>query len=190
LEYQKKQYNILKRRTLMAANIYEKLALINMLKDWGADVLTLHTAVQASVSDVTSDDDPDFYALTQSPGGAVNMTLESPAVPDVPRKVTLTSEDDCSGVTFTVEGTDRDDAAITDTGITGPNASTVSSPKFYKTVTRIAVSGACTNVSAGFGEVDSEPLYDTYLLVKGFSGSIPQPTLTNALTSIKADAEA
>ena len=174
----------------MAANTYEKLALINMLKDWSADVLALHTAVQTSVTNATADDDTDFYALTQSPGSAGNLTLEDPAVPEVARKVTLTSAENCSSVTFTVEGTDRDDAAITDTGITGPNASTVSTSKFYKTVTRIAVSGACSDIMAGYGEIDSEPLYDSYLLVKGFSGSIPQPTLTNALTSIKADAGA
>lgn len=174
----------------MPANTYEKDAVLNMLRDWRSDVNTLHTAVQTEVDNVTLEHDPDFYALLQSPAGAVNLTLETPAVPAVPRKVTLTSEDNCSSVTVTIEGTDRDDAAITDTGITGPNASTVSSPKFYKTVTRIAVSGACSNIMAGFGEVDSEPLYDAYLSVKGFSGTIPQPTLNNALTSIKAEAQA
>lgn len=174
----------------MAANTYEKDAVLNMLRDWRSDVATLHTAVQTEVDNVTAAFDPDFYALVQSPSGAGNLVLETPAIPAVPRKVTLTSEEDCDGVTFTIEGTDRDDAAITDTGIVGPNASTVSSPKFYKTVTRIAVSGACSNIMAGFGEVDSEPLYDAYLAVKGFSGSIPQPTLNNALTSIKAEAEA
>ena len=171
----------------MAASADEKDAVTSMLKDWKTDVTALHTAIQTEVGYVIADDDTDYLSVTASPGSAGNLTLVG-TPPDIPRKVTITSPDNNAAKSFTVEGTDRDDAAITDTGITGPNAGTVSSPKFYKTVTRIAIDAAGSNISAGIGEVDAKPLMDAYNNVKAFSSTIPRPTLDNALTSIKADA--
>jgi len=171
----------------MAASADEKNAVTSMLKDWLTDATALHTAIQTEVGYVIADDDTDYLSVTASPGSAGDLTLVGAPL-DIPRKVTITSPDNNAAKNFTVEGTDRDDNVITDTGIAGPNVGTVSSPKFYKTVTRIAIDAAGSNISAGIGEVDAKPLIDAYNNVKAFSSTIPRPTLDNALTSIKADA--
>jgi hypothetical protein len=92
-------------------------------------------------------------AAAQTLGGAGNMTLTGAAATfggtGSSQKVSLTCAANMSGVTFTITGTDsKGDAQSED--LTGPNANTVFSTKYYNTVTQIAASGAVgTNTSAG-----------------------------------------
>ena len=67
------------------------------------------------------------------------------------QKITLTSGsgDDNSGVTYTVVGTDHNGSSITE-DLTGPaGGATVTSTKFYNTVTSITGDGSSTDISAG-----------------------------------------
>jgi len=67
------------------------------------------------------------------------------------QKITLTSGsgDDNSGVTYTVVGTDHNGDSITE-DLTGPaGGATVTSTKFYSTVTSITGDGSSTDISAG-----------------------------------------
>lgn len=98
--------------------------------------------------------DDDGVAELQSPAEAGNLTLdgadvtEGVATFDVPRKMTLTSANDNSGVTVTLTGTDEDGESQTE-DLTGPNAATVTSTKWWSTITQIAVDAAATNLKAG-----------------------------------------
>lgn len=171
----------------MAATLYEKKAMINMMIDWLADLSTLFDATELTVQNATAADDTDLLALSQSPGGAGALTLEA-AQPTVPRKITITSPDNNAGVNFEVVGTDRDDAAQTESSITGPNNSTVSTTNYFKTVTAINVDAAATNVEAGVGEIDSAAIYSAYQTASSFKGSVGALTIANALASINAEA--
>ncbi|MDB4301069.1 CsoS2 family carboxysome shell protein [Flavobacteriaceae bacterium] len=70
-------------------------------------------------------------------GGAVNFTTASGS--EQPRKVTITAGGNESGRTFTITGTDYLGTAIVE-ALVGPNNSTVSSIKYFNTVTSISVS--------------------------------------------------
>ncbi len=100
--------------------------------------------------------DDDAIAESQSPLAAGNLTLDGADIEDgvatfdVPRKVTLTSDSDNSGVTVTVTGTDENGDAATEE-ITGPDTATVTTTGWFSTVTGIAVDGAATNLKAGKG---------------------------------------
>tara|TARA_R100001530_G_scaffold117642_1_gene84788 strand:- start:318 stop:917 length:600 start_codon:yes stop_codon:yes gene_type:complete len=92
-------------------------------------------------------------AAAQTLGGAGNMTLAGTAATfngtNTAAKVSLTSSGNISGVTFTITGTDANGDSQTDS-LSGPNANTVYSTKFFGTVTQIAAGGAVgTNTSAG-----------------------------------------
>ena len=64
--------------------------------------------------------------------------------------ITLYSSANNSGITFTIVGTDGNGDTQTDTGITGPNAGTVSSLTKFATVTSIIFSGPITtDIQAG-----------------------------------------
>ena len=84
-------------------------------------------------------------AALQTLGGAGNMTLTGAAATfggtGSSQKVSLTSGGNISAVTFTITGTDSKGAAQSEE-LTGPNANTVFSTKFYNTVTQIAASAA------------------------------------------------
>lgn len=107
-----------------------------------------------------------LLAAAQTTGGAANLTLTAGTgltttvdatgttryVLDVPRNITFTSTGNISGVTFTVYGYDQYGQAMTE-NITGPNNTTVGGNKAFKSVYRIAASGAVgTNTSAGIGD--------------------------------------
>lgn len=62
---------------------------------------------------------------------------------DVPRHVSIYAANNESGVTFTVTGTDRTGASLTE-DITGPNATTVKGVKNFATVTTVATDAATT----------------------------------------------
>ena len=92
-------------------------------------------------------------AAAQTLGGAGNMTLTSSTVTisgtNTVALITLTSTGNISGVNFTITGTDANGDSQEET-ITGPNNDTVSSTKYFATITQIAASGAVgTNTSAG-----------------------------------------
>ena len=64
--------------------------------------------------------------------------------------ITLYSSADNTGITFDIIGTDGNGDTQTDTGITGPNAGTVSSLTKFATVTSIIASGPITTqIQAG-----------------------------------------
>ena len=99
--------------------------------------------------------DQDGISLAQTTAGADDLTITgalataSVATMDIARHVSVYSTGDLSGVTFSVTGTDRDGAALTE-DITGPNNTTVKGEKNFLTVTGVAVDGAVgTNVEVG-----------------------------------------
>lgn len=88
-------------------------------------------------------EDADGICQSQTPGGAGNLTLNGAlgTTLDYGRIITFTSAGNLSARTFTLTGTDIDGNTITET-VTGPNAATVASTKFYKTITSIAIDAA------------------------------------------------
>lgn len=93
--------------------------------------------------------DPNGVATAQTPTQNGNLTLDGALASggtvtfSTPAKVTLTSTDDFSAVTFTVYGTDSSNQSISE-AITGPNNTTVTGTTFFKTITQIA-----TNAPSG-----------------------------------------
>lgn len=91
-------------------------------------------------------------ATSQTPGAAGNLTLTASTVTfasSAAQKVTITTNADESGKTFTIYGTSVYDGVISET-MTGPSTTTGTSTLYYKSVTRIAVSAATTAaVTAG-----------------------------------------
>ena len=92
------------------------------------------------------------------------------------QKITLTSGsgDDNSGVTYTVVGTDHNGDSITE-DLTGPaGGATVTSTKFYNTVTQITGNGAATtDISAGVTSVGMHAvLFAGRTRIKGMHGVI------------------
>ena len=91
--------------------------------------------------------DADGVCQSQTPGGAGDLTINGAlatggvATMDVARHVSITSAGNDSGRTFTVTGTDRYGNTITE-AITGPNATTVTGTKNFKTVTQVAIDDA------------------------------------------------
>lgn len=100
-------------------------------------------------------------ALSQTPGGAVAMTLNGStvasgvAVLDAQRRVLITSAANDSGITFTIAGANRWGNPISEV-LTGANASTAQSVLDYKTVTSVTTSGAAAGaVTVGTSGVGS-----------------------------------
>jgi len=99
--------------------------------------------------------DRDGISASQTPGGAGNLTIGgalasggSVTFTDA-QIVAIYSGSNIAARVFTVTGTDRFGAAMTET-ITGVNAGTVSGVKMFKTVTQIAVdAGTGAAVEAG-----------------------------------------
>tara|TARA_R110000824_G_scaffold302914_2_gene490702 strand:+ start:625 stop:1248 length:624 start_codon:yes stop_codon:yes gene_type:complete len=94
-------------------------------------------------------------AALQTTSGTAAMTLTAAAgtgafhATDQAAKVTLTSGGNISGVTITLTGTDIAGNTLTE-DIAGPNANTVTSTKFYDTITSVAGDGSIgTNTSIG-----------------------------------------
>ncbi len=99
--------------------------------------------------------------LSQTPAGAGNLLLNGALAQSLtlvdfnPRsastgalptglasyKIDFTSAGNDSGVNLTITGTDPDGKAQTEL-LAGPNANTVTSLKYFKTITQIAISGA------------------------------------------------
>ncbi len=92
-------------------------------------------------------------AAAQQLAGAGNFVLAAtPYVAgfDGGRLITISSAGAFSGRTFTLTGTDKDGLAQTET-MAGPANGTVTSTKYYQTISSVAVDGAlATNTSVGF----------------------------------------
>ena len=115
-------------------------------------------------------------AAAQTLGGAGNMTLAGTAATfggtNLGQKITLVSGGNISAVTFTITGTDPTGASQSE-DLTGPNASTVTSTKYYNTVTQIAASGAVgTNTSSGVAADQGGTLFAGRTRVRGMHGVI------------------
>ena len=115
--------------------------------------------------------DPNGVAADQTTAGAANLVLNGAlatggvATMDYARHVSLESSADLRAVEFTVTGTDRFGNAITE-AITGPNATTTTGAKNFKTITQIAVDGAVgTNVEVGSADEAETAWYplDSYV---------------------------
>ena len=101
-------------------------------------------------------------AALQTTSGTAAMTLTAAAgtgafhATDQAAKVTLTSGGNISGVTITLTGTDIAGNTLTE-DIAGPNANTVTSTKFYDTITSVAGDGSIgTNTSIGVAAINSD----------------------------------
>ena len=107
-------------------------------------------------------------AGSQTPAGAGNLTLTAGAIagttPDVARRVLVTTNADESLNIFTIYGTDWNNNPVSET-MTGPNHTTAYTVYDYRTVTRIAISGAASAaVTVGTnGVASSRPIFlDTF----------------------------
>lgn len=111
-------------------------------------------------------------ATAQTPAQNADLTLDGALVSGGvatllnPGKVTLTSTDDFSAVTFTVYGMDASGVSVVDI-ITGPNNTTVTGVVVFETITQIATdapAGLTTetvsagNASVGYGATGWWPL--------------------------------
>lgn len=91
--------------------------------------------------DIDPDDaDTNLIAEAQTPLDAGNLTLATTTL-DYARQIGITSDDNDSGRTFTITGTDADGYSQTEE-VTGPNATIAESAKYFKTITTIAVDAA------------------------------------------------
>ena len=116
-----------------------------------------------SITMTFSAPDRNGVSVAQTTTGAANLTITGNlasggvATFSQPRHVSIYSGGDESDVTFTVYGTDRYGASISE-AITGPNTTTVYGSKNFKTVTRVAAGAAVgNNVEVGDGnEAESQ----------------------------------
>lgn len=94
-------------------------------------------------------------AASQSLGGAGNLTLTSnPYTPSSVRKITITSAGNDSARTWTVTGTDINNAPLV-SQVAGANVGTATTSVVFKTVTQIACNGAtASTVTAGVAAFD------------------------------------
>ena len=112
------------------------------------------------------DDDAISTTATVAENAAMVLTA-SPYVPDQPRKITLHSAGNSSGITFTVVGLDETGAAATES-ITGGNAGSVTSTKYYSSVTSITAVGTPTDAQkAGIAADIAAPIYRGDLRMRG-----------------------
>lgn len=68
-------------------------------------------------------------------------------------QISITSAANISAITFTLTGTDADGVTLTE-AVTGPNATTVESTGYFRTVTSIAISSTLGANTANVGWVD------------------------------------
>lgn len=99
--------------------------------------------------------DANGVAEDQTTGAAGNLVLDGALVTGgvatmgEAQIISIESAGNLSAITFTVTGTDADGRVQAEV-ITGPNATTVKTTEYFKTVTQIAVSAAVvTNVEVG-----------------------------------------
>lgn len=102
--------------------------------------------------------------LTTNSRWAPQSGLAVALLPNIARKLTLTSAGNLSAVNFVIVGTDAVNAPLTET-IAGPNATTVTTVNQFHTVNSITPSGAVgTAVSVGTSaEGSTKPIRVDYL---------------------------
>lgn len=121
------------------------------------------TNYRQHISITLADEDRDGIAQAQQLGAAGNLTLNGALVSGgsytagdssfpVGHQVSIYSAGNLSAVTFTVNGTSPDGDALSE-AVTGPNAATVETTNYFRTVTSVAV-GAAIAVDAEVGIVD------------------------------------
>jgi len=123
--------------------------------------------IQATFIEAGAVDD-DAISTAAAVGEDTAMTLTtSPYVPDQPRKITLHSAGNSSGISFTVVGLDETGAAATES-ITGGNAGSVTSTKYYSSVTSITAVGTPTgDQKAGISASIAAPIFRGDLRMRG-----------------------
>lgn len=108
--------------------------------------------------------------ISAAAGVANNAALvltASPYVTDFPRKITITSAGNDSGISFTVVGIDSTNVAVTET-VAGINAGAATSANHYSSVTSItAVGDPAGNVSAGTSNDINAPIFRGRFRLKG-----------------------
>lgn len=114
--------------------------------------------------------DADGICASQTPLAAGALTIDGAlatsgvATLDVARHVSITSTGDESTKTFTVTGTNRYGATITETTL-GPSSTTINLSKNFKTVTAVSVNAATAGaITVGTtNEADTQPVPVEYL---------------------------
>ena len=134
-------------------------------------------ATRIGWTEITTDliaNDPDGVCAAQTNSGAANLTINgalhssntinfTTSAAEQPRLVTIFSAGgNVSGITFTITGTDYLGVTLEET-ITGPAAdATVTTTKYFNTITQIASSGAVTgNITVGSGAGQYRPANPT-----------------------------
>lgn len=117
-----------------------------------------------------------FWATALTGAGPFTTFTKTSTGDNLAHAVTLTSAANLSGSNITITGTDADGQVISEV-IAGPNINTVTSVKFYATVTKLTASvslGASTmDVGMGAGAVSKTVPLDYYL-----QGTLPHAQLT------------
>lgn len=108
--------------------------------------------------------DADGICASQTPGAAGDLTINGAlasggvatiTAEGIERQVLITCAGNETGKTFTVYGTNATGNEISDT-VAGPNATTGTTSKFFRTVTRVAISAAAAGaVTVGTNGVGS-----------------------------------
>ncbi len=95
-----------------------------------------------NVSITPANVDADGICASQTPVGAIALTLDGAlgTTLDYARQLCIVSASDISNRTLLFTGTDEFGRAQTET-VTGPNATTVETTKYFKTITSIVISG-------------------------------------------------
>jgi hypothetical protein len=135
--------------------------------------------------------------LTQTLGGAANLTFNGNLVDRVlnqvsfiskgySRSISLTSANNLSGVNFTIVGT-QNGVLLTEV-LVGPNNNTVYSVQVYDIITSIAVSAPAAAVSVGSGLVGYFPLigvdFETVANVINYTLSLARLTAAQVNTAV------
>jgi hypothetical protein len=84
---------------------------------------------------------PAGIAASQAANGGVQTLTSSPVQLVPPRRVTITSGANLSGLNVTITGTDRGGSKITET-LAGPNVATVTTSQVFSTITGLSTSAA------------------------------------------------
>lgn len=88
-------------------------------------------------------------------------------------QIAIVSAANLSAITFTLTGTDADGVTLTE-AVTGPNATTVESTGYFKTVTSIAISATlgANTVDLGWADEFVTPTIQLNTYAQGVSGNV------------------
>ncbi len=116
-------------------------------------------ATNASGFTVGTVDKLDGIAVSQVMSGSGDVVFNGELCGLTARHITIEGSGDNSGISFTIEGTDRHGNALSE-AVTGSNAGTATSAKNFRTITSIRASAAVTgNVEIGSADsMDCPPI--------------------------------